>query len=516
MKDQPRILVIGAGRWGRNHLRVFHRLGALAAVAEADQRLHEEIKNSYPGIKLYRGHLDALRDPFIDAAVVATPAPTHFEISRTVLDAGKDLLVEKPMTLSIEEAASLNALADSKGRILMVGHLLLFKPAVQKMIESIRAGLIGELYYISMCRAKLGKVRREEDVLWSFAPHDLAVLLKLVNSPLEGVTAAGKAALQPQINDDVHLDIVFQNKVQAHVHLSWLWPEDERKTVVVGSQGMLTYDEHENKIWHHQKGVHPDLSIYDQGCQEIIFSDQDALEEEARHFLQCIKERSEPLANGRHGQEVIEVLVRADRSRLKRAQNNEEYFVHESAYVDPPVQIGKGTQIWHFSHVMPGAVIGERCKIGQNVFIAKNAKIGNNVKIQNNVSVYEGVILEDDVFCGPSMVFTNVKTPRSAYPRNTADDYLPTLIKQGASIGANATIVCGITVGRHALVGAGAVVTKDVPDHAVVYGNPAEIRGWVCRCGSKFVNCNCTQLKCILCGSDVLVESSGDKEIEKR
>ncbi len=192
-------------------------------------------------------------------------------------------------------------------------------------------------------------------------------------------------------------------------------------------------------------------------------------------------------------------MVRADRSRLKRAQNNEEYFVHESAYVDPPVQIGKGTQIWHFSHVMPGAVIGERCKIGQNVFIAKNAKIGNNVKIQNNVSVYEGVILEDDVFCGPSMVFTNVKTPRSAYPRNTADDYLPTLIKQGASIGANATIVCGITVGRHALVGAGAVVTKDVPDHAVVYGNPAEIRGWVCRCGREIKHDSVEPLRCCVC-----------------
>ncbi len=484
MKQQPCVLLIGAGRWGKNHLRVFHRLGALAAVAEADERLRDEIKKNYPGIRTYRNHLDALDDPGLSAAVVATPAPTHFGISRAVLEADKDLLVEKPMTISIEEAKTLNTIADSKGSIVMVGHLLLFKPAVRKMIESIRAGLIGDIYYISMCRAKLGKVRREENVLWSFAPHDIAVLLKLVNSPVKSVTAAGKAALQPEVADDVHLHIVFQNKVQAHVHLSWLWPEDERKTVIVGSQGMLTYDEHENKIWHHQKGVNPDLSVYNQGRSEVIFTDRDALEEEARHFLQCINERTEPLANGRDGQKVIEVLVQADRPRSRSNLKEEEYFAHESAYVDQPVQIGKGTQIWHFGHVMAGAVIGERCKIGQNVFIAKNVKIGNNVKIQNNVSVYEGVILEDDVFCGPSMVFTNIKTPRSAYPRNTADDYIPTVIKQGASIGANATIVCGITVGRHALVGAGAVVTKDVPDHAIVYGNPAEIRGWACRCGS--------------------------------
>lgn len=159
-----------------------------------------------------------------------------------------------------------------------------------------------------------------------------------------------------------------------------------------------------------------------------------------------------------------------------------DYFVHESAYVDEPVKIGKGTKIWHFSHVMAGAEIGEGCTIGQNVLIGPNVRIGNNVKIQNNVSVYEGVTLEDDVFCGPSMVFTNVDRPRSAYPREHSE-YLPTLVKRGATIGANATIVCGHTIGAHAFIGAGAVVTKDVPDYALVYGNPARVHGWVCECG---------------------------------
>ena len=161
--------------------------------------------------------------------------------------------------------------------------------------------------------------------------------------------------------------------------------------------------------------------------------------------------------------------------------SEKDYFVHESSYVDEPCEIGAGTKIWHFSHIMQNARIGNNCNIGQNVVVSPNCVIGNNVKIQNNVSVYTGVTLEDDVFCGPSMVFTNVINPRSHVERK--DEYKDTLIRRGATIGANATIVCGITLGRFAFVGAGAVVTRDVPDFGVVYGAPAKIRNWACRCG---------------------------------
>jgi UDP-2-acetamido-3-amino-2,3-dideoxy-glucuronate N-acetyltransferase len=160
-----------------------------------------------------------------------------------------------------------------------------------------------------------------------------------------------------------------------------------------------------------------------------------------------------------------------------------KYFVHESSYVDEGSEIGEDTKIWHFCHVMPRARIGRGCNIGQNVVISSDVVIGNNVKIQNNVSIYTGVVLEDDVFCGPSMVFTNVINPRSHVPRK--DEYRPTRVKRGASIGANATIVCGHTIGRFAFIGAGAVVTKEVPDYALVVGNPGRITGWMCECGAK-------------------------------
>jgi UDP-2-acetamido-3-amino-2,3-dideoxy-glucuronate N-acetyltransferase len=164
-------------------------------------------------------------------------------------------------------------------------------------------------------------------------------------------------------------------------------------------------------------------------------------------------------------------------------KNQKEYFVHQSSFVDEPCTIGRGTKIWHFCHIMQDTEIGEYCNLGQNVVISPGCVIGNNVKIQNNVSVYTGVVIEDDVFCGPSAVFTNVVNPRSHVPRK--DEYKRTLVRRGASIGANATVVCGVTLGCYCFIGAGAVITRDVPDYAMVHGNPARLRGWMCYCGVK-------------------------------
>jgi len=185
------------------------------------------------------------------------------------------------------------------------------------------------------------------------------------------------------------------------------------------------------------------------------------------------------------------------------------FFAHESAYVDAGARIGEGTRVWHFCHISGGAEIGRNCSFGQNVYVADRVKIGDGVKIQNNVSIYAGVILEDDVFCGPSMVFTNVKAPRAAFPRDPATDYLTTRVCQGASIGANATIVCGVRIGAWALVGAGAVVTRDVAAHALALGVPARAAGWVCRCGEALGLERGTESTCLACGRRYAFDDAG-------
>jgi len=187
------------------------------------------------------------------------------------------------------------------------------------------------------------------------------------------------------------------------------------------------------------------------------------------------------------------------------------YFVHESTYIDEPCNIGEGTKIWHFSHIMQNSTIGNKCNIGQNVVISPDVILGNNVKIQNNVSVYTGVICEDDVFLGPSMVFTNVVNPRSHVIRK--EEYQQTLMKKGSSVGANAVIVCGNTVGKFAFIGAGAVVTKDVPDYALVVGNPARLVGWMCDCGIKLDFGDKNECSCKECGKTY--EKNGESINEK-
>lgn len=194
----------------------------------------------------------------------------------------------------------------------------------------------------------------------------------------------------------------------------------------------------------------------------------------------------------------------------------EDFFAHETAWIDEGAEVGAGTRIWHFCHIMPDSRIGRRCNLGQNVVVSPGCVIGDNVKIQNNVSVYTGVILEDDVFCGPSMVFTNVINPRSHMERK--DEYRATLVKRGATIGANATVVCGVTLGRYCFIGAGTVVTRDVPDHALWVGNPGRLRGYVCACGCKLnVADGARDADCVCdaCGASYSIRDGSVEESDK-
>jgi UDP-2-acetamido-3-amino-2,3-dideoxy-glucuronate N-acetyltransferase len=194
---------------------------------------------------------------------------------------------------------------------------------------------------------------------------------------------------------------------------------------------------------------------------------------------------------------------------LSQTTTFSDVMIHPTATIDPGCTIGRGTRVWHYCHVMPGARIGERCSLGQNVFVARDVVVGDNAKIQNNVSLYEGVVLEDDVFCGPSMVFTNVINPRSHVSRK--EEYRPTLVRRGATIGANATILCGHTIGQFAFVGAGAVVTRDVPDFALVVGNPGRVSGWMCHCGIKLIGGARLpeRAQCATCGTEY--RADGDR-----
>jgi UDP-2-acetamido-3-amino-2,3-dideoxy-glucuronate N-acetyltransferase len=234
------------------------------------------------------------------------------------------------------------------------------------------------------------------------------------------------------------------------------------------------------------------------------------LTEEMRYFVEHLGGDPIKTADGDSAAAVLEILEKASESLLASSEihladrhrqpaADLPYYVHPTSYVDDNVEIGEGTKIWHFSHVQPGSRIGKKVSIGQNVNVANNVKIGNFVKIQNNVSVYEGIEIEDYVFCGPSMVFTNIMDPRSKYPQRGAAFYRKTLVKEGASIGANATIVCGHVVGRHAFIAAGSVVTKDVPDYALMMGVPARQKGWVCECG-EILPAFERQVSCPRCG----------------
>lgn len=478
--------LIGFGGWGKNLAKTLYELGALGGVAELRPEARAEISALYPDVPIYPDHR-ALLDADLQAVAIATPAVTHYALVKEALVAGKHVFVEKPLAMTSAEAEELVALARERGRVLMVGHLLLYQPAIRWIKEFLASEGIGELWSVHQERLNLGKVRTVENVLFSLAVHDVAVLLYLLDQVPERIVAEGQAVLQPAIEDDVYLHLRFPKGVRAHIHASWLWPEKRRRLTLLGSKGILVYDEVHQVVLLHHKGFNQDLSSWDQGVEVVFQGHGEPLKLELSHFLQCITKGEEPISDGVRAIAVVKVLEEASRQLSKEREKVEsrDYFVHESAYVDPGARIGKGTKVWHFSHVMGGAEIGENCTLGQNVFVARNVKIGNNVKIQNNVSIYEGVILEDYVFCGPSCVFTNIKTPRSAFPRNRSEDYVPTVVKRGATIGANATIVCGVTIGEWAFIAAGAVVTKDIPPYALVAGVPARIIGWACRCGLK-------------------------------
>jgi UDP-2-acetamido-3-amino-2,3-dideoxy-glucuronate N-acetyltransferase len=495
MQEQPRVAVVGMGYWGKNLVRNFFNLGALNTICDTEAAREEQIRKQYPGVTFTADYDAVLRDPAISGIVLATPAATHYELARRALEAGKDAFVEKPLSLTTQHGEALVQLAEQRRRILMVGHILHYHPAIIRLQEMISTGQLGQVRYIYSNRLNIGKIRTEENILWSFAPHDISVLLALLNEMPAQITCSGGAWLHQEVHDVTMTQLRFPSGVHAHIFVSWLHPSKEQKLVIVGAEKMAVFDdtaEHKLLLYPHRVEWKNRIPTAVKADAEIVpLPADEPLNMECRQFLDSIRTRTPPRTDGREGLRVLKILEACQASLKGRgapvgvagADAQAAYTVHPSAYVDEGAQIGKGTKVWHFAHVMRGAVIGERCILGQNVNVDGGAVIGNNVKIQNNVSVYSGITVEDDVFLGPSCVLTNVSNPRSQVNRHSL--YERTLLKKGCSVGANATIVCGVTVGRYAFVAAGSVVTKDVPDYALVMGNPARQHGWMSRHGHR-------------------------------
>ncbi len=497
MTSKKNIAVVGTGYWGKNLVRNFYNLGVLNTICDTNPDTLKPFLDQYPGINGVTAFSEVLTDPEIAGVAISTPAATHAFLAREAILAGKDVYVEKPLCLTEREGTELNQLARKRNKILMVGHLLWYHPVVLKLKELVDTGELGRIRYIYSNRLNLGKLRREENVLWSFAPHDISVILGLTGEMPESVRAEGGNFLHQKIADTTVTLLNFASGIRAHIFVSWLHPFKEQKLVVVGEKQMAVFDD--TAPWDEKLVLYPHTIDWMENVpvahkaegHSVTVEKDEPLRAECVHFLECMKSRKRPRTDGAEGLRVLKIL-NASQASLEREKKiiigtsglgQVQYQAHETAVIDKDVIIGAGTKIWHFSHIIKGSKIGGNCSIGQNVVIGPCVIVGSGCKIQNNVSVYEGVTLEDNVFCGPSTVFTNVYNPRCEFPRK--GEYRKTIVRKGATLGANCTIVCGVTIGQYAFVGAGAVVTKDVPDFALVVGSPAKQIGWMSRFGEQ-------------------------------
>ena len=559
MNITPNIAVIGSGYWGKNLVRNYYNIGVLKLICDKNPDLLSQYNEQYPDVETCIALNEVISRDDIEGLVIATPAETHYTIAKEGLLAGKHVYVEKPLVLDEEEGEELIELASTQNKTLMVGHLLQYHPVFVRLKDLALSGELGKINYIYSHRMNLGKIRREENILWSFAPHDISMILTLACEEPERVYATGGNYLHRQIADVTTTHLEFPSGLKAHIFVSWLHPFKEQKLVVVGDRKMAVFDDTQTwqdklLLYSHKIKWQNNAPVPEKGEPERLeILEAEPLRLECEHFLDSFINCKRPQTDGEEGLRVLKVLKAAQHSldkngcNIELAQaksfknkmangrdilsfakaandkvrdrlcesvaNKEKYintFIHESAYIDENVDIGSGTKIWHFSHILSGSIIGEQCNIGQNVVIGPDVMIGKQCKIQNNVSIYIGVTLEDGVFCGPSMVFTNVYNPRAEIRK--MDQVRPTLVKHGATLGANCTIVCETTIGRYAFIGAGAVVTHNVPDHALMLGNPARRAGWMCQCGERLTD----DLECLVCGNKYAKDDNGLKMLTRQ
>lgn len=319
---QPSLAVAGCGYWGKNLVRHFRQLGSLRFVCDVTEAGREVAHKLAPEATFVNSFDELLRAE-VSGVVIATPAETHYEFARRALTAGKDVFVEKPLALTYEQGAELVSLAQSRGRILMVGHVLEYHPAIVRLGKLIQQGELGKLHYISSNRLNLGKVRREENILWSFAPHDIAIILRLIGSMPFQVSAHGGSYVQPNIADVTVTHMLFDNGVRAHIFVSWLHPFKEQRLVVIGSKKMASFDDVSKKLVLYDQRVevkeHQPIPIKGEG-EIVAFDDDEPLLLECRAFLQAVATRQSPLTDGESGQRVLRVLQAAQKSLVMNGE----------------------------------------------------------------------------------------------------------------------------------------------------------------------------------------------------
>ena len=484
--------LIGGGYWGKNLVRDFNNCKVLDIICDLDINLIKEYNKKYPNIRTTNDFKDILNDEKITAICISLPAELHYKFAKMSLLANKDVYVEKPITLDIKEAEELIELAKEKNKILMVGHLLHYHPCIDKIKEIIKKGKIGKIKNIISNRLNLGKFRKQENVLWSFAPHDISIILNLCDNKLpNSVLCSGKSCITKGVHDITN-SILKYDDIYININVNWLNPYKEQKLSIIGDKGMILFDDtlKSGKIKYYSEYINfsDDLvPIAIKNNEQLIDVDssKSPLLNECEHFIECCLKRKRPLTDGEEGLRVLKILNYLQQS----LDNNKEiiiknnYYIHPSSIIDDMVEIGNGTKIWHFSHICSGAIIGKNCSIGQNVYIGNGVILGDNCKVQNNVSIYSGVEAGDYVFFGPSCVLTNDINPRGKYSKN--GNYIKTKIETGVTLGANCTIVCGNKLGKHSLIGAGTVICKDVEPYSIMVGNPGKKIGTIDEFGNR-------------------------------
>lgn len=514
--------LIGGGYWGKNLIRTFNELGNLNTICEINEELVEQYKTQYPDLNITTSFDTMLQN--VDSVCVSVPAHLHHRFALQALNAGKHVYVEKPITLNLNEAIELEKVANEKNLILMVGHLLHYHNSVIELKNIIRSGKYGKIKYITSNRKSHGIYRSFENVLWSFAPHDISIALSLCDATFEDVNninCTGSGHITENVQDIANLTF-YANNIYVNINVDWNSPVKEQRLSVVCEKGILMFDDVEptNKLKIIDNYV-VDGVANKKEVEYVHVEGKSPLYNECDHFIKCCSTNTQPITPGNEGIDVLKVLMEADKSlndimRVVSTDSSSSYGpiyslntvmwnnasspVHEetltissrfegkvnNVFTHPmsandSTNVGDGTKIWHFCNVTSDAVIGEKCNIGQNCYVA--GTIGDNCKVQNNVSIYKGVKAGNNVFFGPSCVLTNDINPRCEHGKN--GQYMETIIEDGVTIGANATIVCGKTIGKYALIGAGAVVCKNVEPYSIMVGNPAKKIGTVDEQGNR-------------------------------